>query len=182
MAKTPVSVRLNPETVQILRQIARKEYGKDNKIAYVIEAAANVYYTQLTNPKEASAILSNTEERLIDRFDKRFNEAVKEITNRVGNLQAKTAYETCLSSLILEDIYGKVGANKHEYEKKRKDAAKRMKTRYEKEGADTPQESEKQVQALKDWSNGLVNYLASQSPENAELIKTYTQENPAPEV
>ena len=43
-------------------------------------------------------------------------------------------YETCLTSLLVEDVHTKAGFNKNHYEQKRKEASVRMKKRYTKEG------------------------------------------------
>lgn len=101
-------------------------------------------HTNRTRPIEAASVLSVTEEKLIDRLNTRFNSMSKDMINRIGNLTAKSAYEACLSSLLIEDIYLKIGNSKADYERKRKEAAQRMRKRLYQEGAtDTADAQEK---------------------------------------
>ncbi|MEH7455621.1 hypothetical protein [Gottfriedia acidiceleris] len=134
MSKISVSFRVEPETFFLLKKIAKEEYGSESKKGFVVENAISVYQSQRLRPTEASAILSVTEERLIERLDKRFANIGKDIVERIGNLTAKNVYETCLTSLLVEDVHQKSGFNKNQYEMKRKEAASRMRKRFEKEG------------------------------------------------
>ncbi|MFB9757202.1 hypothetical protein [Ectobacillus funiculus] len=135
MAKESVSLRLEREHISLLKKIAKEEYGSDSKKGYVVETALQVYQAHRLRPTEAASILSVTEEKLIDRLDKRFKDIGKDIVERIGNLTAKNAYENCLTSLLVEDVHQKSGFNKVDYEQKRKEAAARMRNRFDKEGA-----------------------------------------------
>lgn len=134
MPRVSVSLRLEPELLLLAKKIAKEEYGSESKKGYVVENAISLYHSQRLQPTEVASILSVTEEKLIDRLDKRFADIGKNIIDRIGNLQAKNVYETCLTSLLVEDVHSKAGFNKNHYEQKRKEAAVRMKKRYNKEG------------------------------------------------
>jgi hypothetical protein len=136
MAKESVSLRLDNDAVKLLKKIAKEEYGSVSKKGYVVENALQLYEAHRIRPLEASAALSVTEEKIIERLDKRFHDVGKNLVERIGNLYAKEAYEACLSSLLLEDVYMKSGFHKGDYERRRKEAAYRMKTRFDKENAD----------------------------------------------
>jgi hypothetical protein len=136
MAKESISLRMEPQFISLLKKIAKEEYGSDSKKGYVVENALQLYEAHRLRPMEAASILSVTEEKLIERLDKRFKDIGKDIVERIGNLTAKNAYENCLTALLVEDIHQRAGFNKGDYERKRKEAASRMRTRFDKEGAE----------------------------------------------
>lgn len=136
MQKEAVSIRIDPQYHSLLKRIAKEEYGKDSKKGYVVENALQLYQAHRTNPMEAAGILSVAEEKLIDRLDKRFNDVGKNMVERIGNLVAKSGYENTLQSVLLQEVFFKAGFNKTDYERKRKEAAYRMKGRLENESLD----------------------------------------------
>lgn len=133
MAKIPVSLRIEKESLSLLNKIAKEEYGSDKRKGFVIENAIQIYQSHRTRPAEAAAVLSVTEEKIIERLDKRFHDIGEKMVNRIGNLIAKESYETALQSLLMESVYYKAGYKKTDYEYKRKEAASRMKGRLDKE-------------------------------------------------
>lgn len=134
MAKIPLSIRLQPEYYSLLTRITKEDYGSENKKSFVLESALKLYQSHRIKPAEVDSLLTATEEKLIARLDKRFADVGKDIIERIGNLHAKNVYETCLTSLLVEDVHAKAGFNKNQYEQKRKEAAIRMRKRFEKEG------------------------------------------------
>lgn len=180
MAKESVSLRLDNDAVKLLKKIAKEEYGNVSKKGYVVENALQLYEAHRIRPLEASAVLSVTEDKIIERLDKRFNDIGKNLVERIGNLYAKEAYEACLSSLLLEDIYMKSGFHKGDYERRRKETAYRMKTRFDKEGADqlagAMEENEHLKQTLTDVNQKLQK-AAQVVTHFKEKIPTLEEEN-----
>jgi hypothetical protein len=134
-----LSIRLDPEMVSLGRRLAKKDFGSEQKFGLLIENAIRSYHARQVQPIEASSLLSATEEALIARIEKRVEEMGTKTINRVGNLIAKSSFETALNSIILEKLYEKQGSKdkaKIELEQFRKIAVGRMKTRLDKESAD----------------------------------------------
>lgn len=134
-----LSIRLDPEIVSLGRRLAKKDFGSEQKFGLLIENAIRSYHARQVQPIEASSLLSATEEALIARIEKRVEEMGTKTINRVGNLIAKSSFETALNSIILEKLYEKQGSKdkaKIELEQFRKIAVGRMKTRLDKESAD----------------------------------------------
>lgn len=131
------SVRLDPEIVSLGRKLAKKDFGSEQKFGLLIENAIRSYHARQVQPVEASSLLSATEQALIDRIEKRIEEMGKQTVNRVGNLIAKSSYETAFSTIILEQMYSQTTKNaKTNLDNFRNAAAKRMQTRFDKESAD----------------------------------------------
>ena len=171
--KESVSIRLDPPYHSLLKKIAKEEYGSESKKGFVVENAIQVYQAQRTRPLEASAILSVTEEKIIDRLDKRFNDIGKNMVERIGNLVAKSSYENTLQSLLLEDLYFNAGFHKGDYERRRKDSSYRMKGRLEKEGIDELPGIIEENEHLKKINNDIQNRLN----EAAKVFKKIQTEN-----
>ncbi len=137
LTREKVSVRLDPDVVMLGRKLAKHDFGSDQKFGLLIEHAIRAYHARQVQPVEASSLLSATEQALIDRLEKRVEEMGRRTVERVANLVAKSSYETCLSSIMLEHLFARGNTNaKGQIETLRKEAAKRMKTRLDKEGAE----------------------------------------------
>lgn len=131
------SVRLDPEIVSLGRRLAKKDFGSEQKFGLLIENAIRSYHARQVQPVEASSLLSATEQALIDRIEKRIEEMGKQTVNRVGNLIAKSSFETAFSTIVLEQMYSKTEKNaKTNLEQFRNAAAQRMQTRFDKENAE----------------------------------------------
>ncbi|PET71256.1 hypothetical protein CN514_07615 [Bacillus sp. AFS001701] len=134
MTKVSVTFRMDPKMLLLLRKIAKEDFGSESKKVMALENAILAYHSQRLRPTEADAILSVTEQMLIETLEQRLESIGKNIVNRIGNLTAKNVYETCLTSLLVEDVHQKAGFNKNHYEMQRKEAAIRMKKKYDKAG------------------------------------------------
>lgn len=131
------SVRLDPEIVSLGRKLAKKDFGSEQKFGLLIENAIRSYHARQVQPVEASSLLSATEQALIDRIEKRIEEMGKQTVNRVGNLIAKSSYETAFSTIILEQMYSKTTKDaKANLDNFRNAAAQRMQSRFDKENAE----------------------------------------------
>lgn len=132
-----LSLRLDPEIVSLGRRLAKKDFGSEQKLGLLIENAIRAYHARQVQPVEASSLLSATEQALIDRIEKRVEEMGKRTVERIGNLVAKSSFETAFSTIILEQLYSKTDRNaKASLEQFRNTAAKRMQTRFDKESAE----------------------------------------------
>lgn len=134
MTKVSVTFRMDPKMLLLLRKIAKEDFGSESKKVMALENAILAYHSQRLRPTEADAILSVTEQMLIETLEDRLKEIGKDIVKRIGNLTAKNVYETCLTSLLVEDVHQKAGFNKNHYEMQRKEAAIRMKKKYDTKG------------------------------------------------
>nr|WGD91518.1 hypothetical protein P5629_00115 [Bacillus subtilis]WGD91534.1 hypothetical protein P5629_00065 [Bacillus subtilis] len=105
VARQKESVRLDPEVVSLGRKLAKKDFGSETKFGLLIEHAIRAYHAHQVQPVEASSLLSATEQALIDRIEKRVEDMGKQTVERVGNLIAKSSYETTYSSIMLEQIF-----------------------------------------------------------------------------
>nr|WGD68561.1 hypothetical protein P5630_00005 [Bacillus subtilis] len=104
VARQKESVRLDPEVVSLGRKLAKKDFGSETKFGLLIEHAIRAYHAHQVQPVEASSLLSATEQALIDRIEKRVEDMGKHTVERVGNLIAKSSYETTYSSIVLMTI------------------------------------------------------------------------------
>ena len=131
------SSRVHPETNKLLRQLAKRNYGSERKAGYVIDDAVKAYFTNETRPTEASAIISTTEQILLDRLERRmnsiFDDVSKGVVNRLGNLYAKTAHDSAVTFVMMEDLFLKTGGTKDEVGKLRGDATRIIKKRLDHE-------------------------------------------------
>lgn len=130
-----LGARVDPETIQIARKLAKKNYGKESKLGYVVDDAVKTYFTNGNRPAEASAILSTTEEVLIDRLDRRVNSIFDSVIQRMGDLYARTSHDSAANFVMMEDLFLKTGGTKAEVGKLRGDASKIIKKRLESVGA-----------------------------------------------
>lgn len=134
------SIRLDPDVITLGRKLAKKDFGSEDKFGLLIENAIRSYHARQVQPVEASSLLSATEEALIGRIEKRIDEMGKKTIERIGNLTAKSSYDTALTSLMIEQIY--IGARgnpkkaKEEINSLKGEAVSRMKNRLDKESAE----------------------------------------------
>lgn len=162
-----LSIRLDPEIVSLGRRLAKKDFGSEQKFGLLIENAIRSYHARQVQPIEASSLLSATEEALIARIEKRVEEMGTKTVNRVGNLIAKSSFETALNSIILEKLYEKQGSKdkaKTELEQFRKIAVGRMKTRLDKESAD-------QITSLIEENQNLVKRYNSLLDKHKDVVE-----------
>ena len=131
-----LSIRLDPEIVSLGRRLAKKDFGSEQKFGLLIENAIRSYHARQVQPIEASSLLSATEEALIARIEKRVEEMGTKTINRVGNLIAKSSYETAYSTIMLEQLY-KQNGKKEDLDQFRNIAVHRMQSRFDKESANT---------------------------------------------
>ncbi|NUJ19683.1 hypothetical protein FKN04_24460 [Bacillus glycinifermentans] len=139
VARQKESVRLDPEIVSLGRKLAKQDFGSEKKFGLLIENAIKAYHARKVQPVEASSLLSATEQALIDRIEKRVQDMGKQTVERIANLTAKASFETVYSSIILEQLFDRTFAQqnpKHQREEIRGRAAKRMRDRLDKEGAE----------------------------------------------
>ncbi|WP_082231914.1 hypothetical protein [Halobacillus massiliensis] len=134
-ARVAKTIRLHPDTLDMAQKLAKKNYGKENKIGYVMDDAIKELFTNGTRPGEASAILSTTEEVLIDRLDRRVNSIFDNVINRMGDLYARTSHDAAVTFVMMEDLFLKTGGTKQEVGKLRGDAQRIMEKRLESAGA-----------------------------------------------
>lgn len=134
-ARVAKTIRLHPDTLDMMHKLAKKNYGKENKVGYVVDDAIKELFTNGTRPGEASAILSTTEEVLVDRLDRRVNSIFDNVINRMGDLYARTSHDAAVTFVMMEDLFLKTGGTKQEVGKLRGDAQKIMEKRVESAGA-----------------------------------------------
>lgn len=136
-----VWLRLDRELLLKARDMARVDYEDEKKWREIVEDALTEYFAKKVNDVDLAALLSKTEEALFDRLygkiEHEFDDMVKRIVNRVGNLVAVSSYDTALTAIMVEELYKKTHA--HQYNEARKLAAERMKKRWKREGADEVQ-------------------------------------------
>ncbi|ONG67273.1 hypothetical protein BKK42_10040 [Bacillus cereus] len=175
------SVRLDPEIVSLGRKLAKKDFGSEQKLGLLIENAIRSYHARQVQPVEASSLLSATEQALIDRIEKRIEEMGKQTVNRVGNLIAKSSYETAFSTIILEQMYNKTEKNaKTNLEHFRNVAAQRMQTRFDKENAERISSLIAENRNLLDRYNSLIEDLKEQKQKtnkNADIANRLNTQN-----
>lgn len=176
-----VSVRLDPEIVSLGRKLAKKDFGSEQKFGLLIENAINSYHARQVQPVEASSLLSATEQALIDRIEKRVEDMGKQTVNRIGNLIAKSSYETAFSTIILEQIYGKTDPKnaKANLEQFRQVATQRMKTRFDKENAERISSLISENQNLVEKYNNLLQKTNEQKQKvnkNADIAHQYKEQ------
>lgn len=135
VARVAKTLRLHPDTLDMMQKLAKKNYGKESKGGYVVDDAVKDFFTNGTRPGEASAILSTTEEVLIDRLDRRVNSIFDNVINRMGDLYARTSHDAAVTFVMMEDLFLKTGGTKQEVGKLRGDAQRIMEKRIESAGA-----------------------------------------------
>lgn len=133
-----LGARVKPETKQLLRKMAKKHYGDEKKIGYIVDSAVEAFFLNEMQPIEASRILSVTEERLISQITGTVNQMVHRTVERVASITAKDTYEINLISLMLEEVFRAAAGEgwKDRYNLLRKEAAQRMKGKLSNEGAE----------------------------------------------
>jgi hypothetical protein len=175
------SVRLDPEIVSLGRKLAKKDFGSEQKLGLLIENAIRSYHARQVQPVEASSLLSATEQALIDRIEKRVEHMGKQTVERIGNLMAKSSFETALNSIILEQMYSKSDKNaKANLEHFRHVAAQRMKTRFDKENAERISSLIAENQNIIDKYNKLLAELKEQQQKTnkaAEIANQFNNQN-----
>lgn len=163
------SVRLDPEIVSLGRKLAKKDFGSEQKFGLLIENAIRAYHARQVQPVEASSLLSATEQALIDRIEKRIDEMGTKTVNRVGNLIAKSSYETAFSTIILEQLYSQTENNaKNNLDQFRHVAAQRMQNRFDKENAERISSLIAENQSLVEKHNSVLEKLKE---ERAQVKK-----------
>lgn len=175
------SVRLDPEMVSLGRRLAKKDFGSEQKFGLLIENAIRSYHARQVQPVEASSLLSATEQALIDRIEKRVEEMGKQTVNRIGNLIAKSSYETTFSTIVLEQIYSKTEKNaKTNLEHFRNAAAQRMQTRFDKENAERISSLMAENRNLIEKHNSMLQDLKEQkqkTSKNADIANRLNDQN-----
>jgi len=169
-----LGARVEKSTIEMLRKLAKKKYGKENKVGYVVDEAVKVFFTSDSRPEEASAILSTTEEILISRLDRRMNDIFDQVVNRIGDLYARTSHDSAVSFVMLEDIFLNSGlGTKEDVGKLRGDASRIMQKRLETVGSGEILEQGKQ-----EFKQGMnTDQAASNDTDIYEEVERLRKEN-----
>lgn len=178
------SVRLDPEIISLGRRLAKKDFGSEQKFGLLIENAIRSYHARQVQPVEASALLSATEEALLQRIEKQVDEMGVKTVERVANLIAKSSYETTLSNIILEQLFTRNDKNKSQLETFRSMAAQRMRNRFDKESAEKisslvaeNETYEKKIRELEELRDKLNRTVKQREEQAARFKDQYDQEN-----
>ncbi|XSD77664.1 hypothetical protein P5630_24520 (plasmid) [Bacillus subtilis] len=178
VARQKESVRLDPEVVSLGRKLAKKDFGSETKFGLLIEHAIRAYHAHQVQPVEASSLLSATEQALIDRIEKRVEDMGKQTVERVGNLIAKSSYETTYSSIMLEQIFDDCFEDynpKQLREQMRGIAAQRMRTRLDKESAQKISSLMQENKNLEVMQEKLINMNNEQQAELEKYKRAYQE-------
>lgn len=185
MSRVKLTTRIDPDTMQIGRDLAKDMYGSEKRIGYVVDDAIRLLHTHQTDPKKAEVYLSNIENLVIRNLEKRLEaigkRAIQVIDShldygnkRNGNLLARMTRESIYTSLAMEELCVRAIPNfKEEIEPKiEKEATQRMKRKlaYEEdqEGASYAEENErlrKEVEELRGKLEQTKEYLRKQKQE-----------------
>ncbi|MEC1896665.1 hypothetical protein ABEY46_16970 [Bacillus velezensis] len=178
VARQKESVRLDPEITSLGRKLAKKDFGSESKFGLLIEHAIRAYHAHQVQPVEASSLLSATEQALIDRIEKRVEDMGKQTVERVGNLIAKSSYETTYSSIMLEQIFDDYFEDynpKQLREQMRGIAAQRMRTRLDKESAQKISSLMQENKNLEVMQEKLINMNNEQQAELEKYKRAYQE-------
>nr|WGD91527.1 hypothetical protein P5629_00020 [Bacillus subtilis] len=178
VARQKESVRLDPEVVSLGRKLAKKDFGSETKFGLLIEHAIRAYHAHQVQPVEASSLLSATEQALIDRIEKRVEDMGKQTVERVGNLIAKSSYETTYSSIMLEQIFDDCFEDynpKQLREQMRGIGAQRMRTRLDKESAQKISSLMQENKNLEVMQEKLINMNNEQQAELEKYKRAYQE-------
>ncbi|MFD1673675.1 hypothetical protein [Alicyclobacillus fodiniaquatilis] len=174
MQRQKTTLRLDPAIVGLGRKLAKTDYGSETKLGLLIEQAIRAYHARQLTELEASGLISATERALVERLEKRFDEMSQRTVERVGNLIAKSSYETSYSTAIIEDIFTGTYSDKrrarNELETLRKEASQRMRKRFDQE------EAEQVASLIVEHENVLEENKALQARVN-ELAERVNQAN-----
>lgn len=172
MIRQKITLRLNPQVEALGRKLAKADFGSETKLGVLIEHAIQAYHARQLTELEASGLLSAAERALVERLEKRFDELGKSVVSRVGNLIAKSSFETAYSAIILEELFAE-GDNraKIQLEQFRKQAAERLRNRFEIDGADASAALVKENAELSAGNAELSEKLAVMEKERAEIIQ-----------
>lgn len=153
--REPVAVRLSQDIIHLGRSLARTKYGSEDKLGNLIEEAIKFFSACSEDESRATALLNITEERLLRRISDKFESMSKDLmkrenkmVDRIAGLQAVSAFETCLTELMLKERLLKNDQDKARYEELRSAAAAKMKDRLVKAGAEQVAELQEQNQEL----------------------------------
>lgn len=184
MSRVKLTTRIDPDTMQIGRDLAKDMYGSDKRIGYVVDDAIRLLYTHQTDPKKAEVYLSNIENLVIRNLEKRI-EAVgrhavesmekhlERANKRIGNLYAREVYDSIKTYLMVEELCHRAMTDFKEVKPKiEKEAAQRMKRKLqfedEQEGATYAEENaqlREEVEKLRSKLEQAKKYLDKQKQE-----------------
>lgn len=137
--REPIAVRMNTEVAALARQCAKEEYGSPEKLGAWLEDAIHHYAANRMDESRTTALLKILEESLFQRISveiegmhKQFTRRDNALEKRLAGLMAVSAYESCLTELMIKDGFtGGTGlAQKKQqarYEELRSAAARSMK-------------------------------------------------------
>jgi regulator of replication initiation timing len=209
MGTVNIHCRIEHEVEKLARKMAKEDYGSPKKLGKVVNDALKHYYAHKLHPTEAASILSNAEVFLLERVQNEVKDMTDRVINRIGDLYARTAFESCFNSFILEKwLQKEYGSDwKVEGDKLRKLARQRMTGRLEKNGAEEiaqiieenaylkkenqrlqekasefeelARTSKEKSEAL-EWLQDLIVFLTQRSPEAVELIREYDRTHERP--
>lgn len=163
MQRQKITLRLDPQVTALGRKAAKAYFGSEHKLGLLIEHAIQSYQARQLSELEAAGLISATERALMERLEQRFDEMGKRTIERIANLIAKESYETTYSSLILEQLL--FSSRKDAGQKLgqlHKEAAQRMRRRFDREGAE-------QTASLMDENDALVEKEQELEQKNVEL-------------
>jgi hypothetical protein len=161
-----VTVRIEPSILLEARKIARRDYGNESRISPVFEDALTKYVSAELDEGAIKAILSATEGALYNRISQKVEKEMDKLLERVGDLTAKSSFETILSGYILKALFlSNPKFNQSDYEELRKLTVKRMKKNY---GVD-------EIAKLADENKSLSDQLAKQEKEIERIRKEYEE-------
>lgn len=183
-----LGARVDPDNLRLARDLAKKMYGSEKRLGYVMDDAIRLLHTHETNPKEAQAYLSNIENQVLRSLEKRIESVgeratqgiekqIKQATDRTANLIARIAYETALTSLMQEEICIRAISNFKEIEPQlRKEASQRMKGKFTREGeieaGTVAEENERLREEIKEYKE-MISRAKEVLTKQKEELKTY---------
>lgn len=181
--REPVTIRMKQDSHILGRSLAKTLFGSEEKLGDLIEETLSFYSAHREDEARASALLQQTEERILRRIGDSFNAIYKDLLNkenkmveRVAGLQAVGAFEVALVELMLKDKMVKTDQEKMRYEELRSKAAARMKDRLVKAGAEQMAELHEQNQALEqkvtELNNQITKAIATIKTQNTEMEQT----------
>lgn len=171
--REPVAVRLLSDVIRLGRRMSKERYGSDKKLGLLIEDAIKFMAASQEDEARATALLDTTEERLIRRISDRFESMGKNLINRIGSLQAISAFEICLTESILKSWLVKTPQDKARYEELRSVAATKMKDRFIKSGAEQLAElyeqNQRQEETIQELRQTIEQYKKALQKANADI-------------
>lgn len=181
--REPVTIRMKQDSHILGRSLAKILFGSEEKLGDLIEESLFFYSAHREDEARASALLQQTEERILRRIGDNFQAVYKDLVKkenkmveRIAGLQAVGAFEVALVELMLKDKMVKTEQEKLRYEELRSKAAARMKDRLVKAGAEQMAELHEHNQSLEqkiiELNNQITKAISTIKTQNNELEQT----------